>query len=260
MKLILQLLKCCIKRETTYRLNFFLLCLAVTPIQIVQLFFAYIIAKKIDGIFGWYSKDLLFLYSLFMVSYSLAQVFFRHFRFLDRMVITGTLDQYCLKPQPLLFSLVFYNIHIMEIVSQFFPSLILLIFSIVNADIEFNIVCLLVMIGAILGGTMIQSSIFVLMGSMSFFTLKANWIGEFYYSFRDYMSYPISIFGKNVLIFLTYVLPLAFISYYPARFILKKEDMYAIENFLTLPVGVLCLILINVLWKIAIKKYNSVGN
>ena len=74
------------------------------------------------------------------------------------------------------------------------------------------------------------------------------------------MSYPISIFGKNVLIFLTYVLPLAFISYYPARFILKKEDMYAIENFLTLPVGVLCLILINVLWKIAIKKYNSVGN
>lgn len=186
-----------------YKLNFILLSIAVTPIRLIQLVFAWIIATQIQGFYGWQPYDMVFLYATFMVSYSIAQVLFRDFRFLEEMVVKGTLDIYLLRPQPILFSLVFYNAHIMEVFSQLLPSVLILIISCFKVGILWNFSKIAVLIEAIIGGTLLQSCIFVLIGCLSFVTVKSSWLGEFYYSFRDYMSYPISMFGNRVLLFLT---------------------------------------------------------
>lgn len=260
MEVCIRLIKMCIKKETEYRTNFILLCFAVTPIRLIQLLFAWIIAKKMNGFNGWMPYDMVFLYSVFMVSYSFAQMFFRHFRFLEEMVVKGTLDTYLLRPQPVLISLIFYNTHIMEIFSQLFPSIIILIISCMKVNVIWDLFKIFVLIQTLIGGSLLQSCIFILIGCLSFFTIKSSWLGEFYYSFRDYMSYPISMFGNKVLQFLTYVFPLAFVSYYPARFILEKEDPNNVKNFLTLPVGIFITIITIIIWRLSLKKYTSTGN
>lgn len=89
MRLAKRLLKMNIQRETIYRLNFILLCISVAPIHLIQMVFSWFIAKRFSSFDGWNGWELIFLYGLMLTSYSIAQVFFRRFRYLEEMVING---------------------------------------------------------------------------------------------------------------------------------------------------------------------------
>lgn len=89
MRLAKCLLKMNIQRKTIYRLNFILLCISVAPIHLIQMVFSWFIAKRFSSFDGWNGWELIFLYGLMLTSYSIAQVFFRSFRYLEEMVING---------------------------------------------------------------------------------------------------------------------------------------------------------------------------
>lgn len=258
--LIRRLFYMCFKRETEYKLNFILLCVSVAPLRLMFLLFALVLSSKIEVLYGWNAWDIAFLYGMYVVSYSLAQIFFKPFRNLDKLITHGELDKFFTKPQPVLFSLIFYNIHIMEIFSQLVPSLIILILACFQVSARWNLFKVLILTAGIAGGTLIQAGIFVFIGCTSIFMFNSSWLGDLYYAFRDFLSYPLVIFGKKMLLFLTCVLPLAFVNYYPARYILEKENKDALINFITLPVSLVISVLIYKLWKISCRHYASSGS
>ena len=260
MMLLKKLFGMCLKRETEYRLNFILLCLSVAPLRLMHLLFALILSSKIEALFGWGAWDIAFLYGMYVVSYSLAQIFFKPFRNLDQFVRRGTLDSYFIKPQPVLYSLIFYNIHIMEIFSQLIPSVFILILACFRGSIRWDFFKVMILVSGIAGGTLIQAGIFVFMGCTSIFMLSSSWLGELYYAFRDFLSYPLALFGKKMLAFLTFVLPLAFVNYYPARYILEKESSDSLINFLSLPAGLIVGALMCLLWEVSSRHYASSGS
>ena len=119
---------------------------------------------------------------------------------------------------------------------------------------------ILVFIGAITGGFMIQSAVFCLIGCVSFWTMKSRELENIFYSFKEFLNYPLHAYGKIVLNFLTFVLPLSFINYYPSLFILDKSDRFSILEVMTLPVGMLAAFLVGMIWKKALSRYNSSGS
>ena len=260
MRLAKRLLKMNIRRETVYRLNFILLCVSVAPIHLIQMVFSWFIARRFRSFDGWNGWELIFLYGLLLTSYSIAQVFFRRFRYLEELVVNGGMDVYFLKPQSLIFSLVFYNLSTMELFSQLLPSLAVMILSCTLCGIRWNLLKILVFIGAITGGFMIQSAVFCLIGCVSFWTMKSRELENIFYSFKEFLNYPLHAYGKIVLNFLTFVLPLSFINYYPSLFILDKSDRFSILEVMTLPVGMLAAFLVGMIWKKALSRYNSSGS
>lgn len=260
MRLAKCLLKMNIQRETIYRLNFILLCISVAPIHLIQMVFSWFIAKRFSSFDGWNGWELIFLYGLMLTSYSIAQVFFRRFRYLEEMVINGGIDIYFVKPQSILFSLVFYNLSTMELFSQLLPSFIVMLLSCFLCGIKWNLLKIIVFIGAIAGGFIIQSAIFCLIGCVSFWTMKSSELENIFYSFKEFLNYPLHAYGKIILNFLTFIFPLAFINYYPSLFILDKSDRFSILEFLTLPVGILSAFIVGVIWRKALNHYNSSGN
>ena len=60
--------------------------------------------------------------------------------------------------------------------------------------------------------------------------------------------------------FLTFVLPLAFVNYYPARYILEKESSDSLINFLSLPAGLIVGALMCLLWEVSSRHYASSGS
>lgn len=83
-----------IKKQLEYKLNFFLLCIAVIPINLLQLVFSVVLGGSFKSILNWNIPELIFLYCLLYLPYSIAQVFFRVFRFLDEFIVDGRLDSY----------------------------------------------------------------------------------------------------------------------------------------------------------------------
>ena len=60
-----------------------------------------------------------------------------------------------------------------------------------------------------------------------------------------------------------YIMPFAFVNYFPAQYFLRKEDMAAypeIYIYLTPVVGVVMYIIAYLFWRYSIKFYKSSGN
>lgn len=249
-----------LKRSLQYRLNFILLCISVAPIHLIQMLFSWFIAKRFDGFGTWDGWNLIFLYGVLLTSYSIAQVFFRTLRYIENFVINGSLDVYFIKPIPILYGIIFNNLSVMEIFSQFLPSVVVLIISCIYNQINWTILKILVLLGAVIGGAFIQMALFLLIGSVSFWVMRSNNLERIFFVFKDFLNYPLYVYGKKVVAFLTYILPLAFVNYYPSLYILNREDSMCVLNFMTVPVALALSCFAIFIWKISIDHYNSAGS
>lgn len=80
---------------------------------------------------------------------------------------------------------------------------------------------------------------------------------------RKFAGYPISIFHKAIQFFMIYVMPFAFVNYFPAQFLLRKNDMSEypeIFMYLTPAVGIVMYLLAYLFWRFSIRFYKSSGN
>lgn len=258
MKLAFEYTKLIVKKNMQYKLNFFLLCLTVAPIHLVQLFFSWVITDQFGVVDGWRFTDLAFLYGLMLTSYSIAQILFRQFRFLDNFIIQGSLDSFLVKPQSVLYTMVFSHINIMEILSQLLPSVVVLVIATIKLEVAWNIGRVVVFAGGIVGGSIIMASIFVITGATAFWTQKLGQFVSVFFAFKDYLNYPVTIYSKPIIFFLTFLLPLAFVNYYPAAYILGKTNH--ITGFLTFPVSLLMGLIAIGIWKTGLSRYSSTGS
>ena len=246
-----------LKKRMSYKLNFFLLCIAVAPIQIVQLFFSWVIISNFGKLGGWSFWEIAFLYSIMLINYSIAQVFFRHFRYLDGYVIRGQLDLYLTRPNSLLFTLSFSELNIMELFSQLLPSVIVFCCSLRYLNIIWGVENIIILLLGIIGGSIICSCVFILIGLTSFWTYRIGGVADIFFQLKLFLNYPLNVYGKEIIFFLTFIFPLAFINYYPVEQILKGETR---RGFLTFPISIFFVLVTRYIWKKALKRYNSSGS
>lgn len=248
------------KKQLQYKLNFILLCFAVTPIHLSQLFFSWVIVKKFDGFVGWSFWEMSLLYALLMVSYSVAQIFFRQFRRIDNFVVNGGLDMYFIQPVSIVYNLVFSQLNLMELFSQLLPSVIVLIITCVKLKITWSTPKILFLILAIVCATAIQSCIFCLIGFIAFWTMKSSFFHDLYSAFKDFLNYPLEIYNNFIRDILTCIIPMAFINYYPSLYLLDKKEAWSCMPILMVIVAVVLIVLTSCIAKRAYKNYASTGS
>jgi len=75
---------------------------------------------------------------------------------------------------------------------------------------------------------------------------------------REYGKYPFAVYGRGVLMFLTFVIPYALVQYYPFLYLLGRapSQLYALTPLLSL----LYLIPCAILWRIGVRHYRSTGS
>ncbi len=133
-----------------------------------------------------------------------------------------------------------------------------------KAGIAWNAGSILYYVLAIIGGVLIQGAVFLLFATLNFYLLETGSLKEiFYWNMRRFAGYPLSIFHKAVQFGLIFVAPFAFVNYFPAQFLLRKEDMGQyppIFLYITLPVGVVLYLLAYWFWRVSLRAYKSSGN
>lgn len=260
MSLVFQMVIMNFKKNLQYRENFFLMCFAVMPINMIQFVIYFLMANFFESLIGWTSVEIMFLYLLFLITYTITQVVFRQLRFMDRLIITGQMDLYFVRPIPVLQSLIFTNFNVLELFAQLIPSIFVSPFILTNMHISWNMGKILVLAGAITGGTLIQTSLFLFIGVISYFTIRSSNLDRLYFNMRTFLNYPLDIFGNGIKSFFTFVLPMGFINYYPASFILDKTTSEKYLSFLSAPIGILAISVAIFVWKKTLKYYESAGS
>ena len=85
----------------------------------------------------------------------------------------------------------------------------------------------------------------------------------FYYESIPFIRYPITIFPLFMQVILTYILPYAFINFFPAQYFLGKTDFSIFSpmfQYLTPLVGVVAFSISIWFWNWGLKKYQSTGS
>ena len=247
-----------IKRHIEYKSSFILNMISQFTVFFGHYFTVIALFNKFDNIRGFSLFEVLLCFSIIHFGFSIVETFFRGIDKFENLIIDGSLDRFLVRPRSILFQVICSDIDLMKIF-RVFQSILLLIISIVNLDINFNLSKIIVLILMLISSILIFFGIFVLTASYCFITVQGLEVKNLLTNGGRYLAqYPISIYKKGVVIFFTFVIPYAFINYYPLLYFLDKEDniLYMFSPFLVLLFLIPCLLS----FKIGLKHYNSTGS
>lgn len=212
-----------IKARMEYRFSFFSGILANFYCYFITYSTFWVLTENFGSIGGWSFPQMSLLYGLNLLSYSIGGVLFWYTVYhLESEITSGNLDNYLVRPMGLLKQMVCHRFGD-TFLGQIIVTLIFMIQAIIQLDYNLNLLSYLYLAFAILGGVLIQSGAMIILGSISFWTLRSRELGKIvYYDLRTLTHYPLTIFPKYIKIALTYIFPWAIINYYPSLVILKK--------------------------------------
>jgi len=223
----------------------------------------WVVTSKFGSIGGWTFADMSILYGLNLLTYSLSGTLIWYTVYhLEREITAGSLDGYLLRPMNLMGQMMCQRFGD-TFIGQILVTLIFLVSSFMTLIDRFTPLLAIYIVFAIIGGMLIQGGAMILIGSISFWTLRSSEIGDIvYYDLRYLTHYPLGIYPKWIKLALTYIFPWAFINYYPSLIILGKSSssMDTILGWLSPLVGILVLIVAVSLFNTGLRRYSGAGN
>lgn len=223
----------------------------------------WIMVSKFQQMGQWNAYEIMLIYSMNLLGYSLANVFiYRTCHNLVDLIHTGDFDGIITKPtNPFMYLccsgfMYGYWAHITLCVGM-------MIFCFNKLGITFTIVKVLFLILSIIGSALIQGAVQLASYVPTFWIIKSNAIQSISHYAEDFAEYPISIYNKLIQVILTFVIPYAFISFYPLQYLLGKDDFlmfHPVVQYLTPAVGLFMAFLAYRFWLLGLKHYNSSGS
>lgn len=253
-----------IKAWFQYRVDAVLRSLAVFLRESTGVIVIWFALLKFDTLNDWNMQEMLFLFSLLFLTYGIMILFFTGLRDFGWTVRTGGFDRFLLRPRGVLFQLIFVNADWFAAIGHGGLGLVLFILTAGRVGIQWDVATVLYYILAVAGGVLIQGAIFLFLATLNIYLLETGSLKEvFYWNARKFAGYPVSIFHKAVQVFMIYVVPFAFVNYFPSQFLLRKPDMQQFPEiflYLTPFVGVGMYLLAYLFWRYSLRHYESSGN
>lgn len=258
MKLYLKYLSIQIKSNMEYKKDFIFSIIS----QILSSIFAFItivlLFNKFGNIEGYKFKEILICFVISYAGFALAECFFRGFDHFDRFLANGEFDRMLVRPRNILLQIIGGKVELSKFGRAGVGLVILIILLVTNSELlKFDklITIMLMIIGTII----VYACLFILKAGITFFTTQSLEIMNIFTDGgRDLSQYPLDIYHKVIKVIFTFVIPLAFVNYYPLLYIIGRTDnkLYILSPLLTIFFIIPCYII----WKIGLKKYKSIGS
>ncbi|MBS4221797.1 ABC transporter permease [Lederbergia citrea] len=182
----------------------------------------WLLLHKFQTIDGWTWPEIALLYSIGLFTYSLGASFtFIQMTELESMVRQGTFDAILIKPtNPYMYVIAMkFNV---GYIAHILISGSILLWSLFQLSIDWSIIKALYFILILISGSMIQAAILSIIGVWSFIVVRTGFLFSLFFRLKDFISYPISVYGTFVQIIIVFLVPLAFVNYFPSTLLLSK--------------------------------------
>jgi ABC-2 type transport system permease protein len=212
---------------------------------------------------GWNFRQMFFLYALWMSAHELHNTFFFTVVSVPEYVREGRFDRFLVRPLDTLFQ-------VLTVPQQIVPDGLVLgiatlavATSAANVRVDWIFVVFVPLV--IAGGALIDLGISLAVATLSFWFVRVDTLRWMVMSLeQDFTRYPISIYTRGVRIILTFVLPFAFMNYFPATYFLEKADTGLHFNpavgLLTPAIGLAWLGASYAFWLFGLRHYQGTGS
>lgn len=258
MKLYIKSLKLHLQSELEYKSSFIMSLISQFFVFFSYYFVILSLFECFGNLKGYTRFQVLLCFAIINFGFSFCEIFFKGLDHFDNLIIDGYFDRLLVRPKNLIFQVLIYEMDFGKL-SRLFQSIIILIVSLLFLNVEFDIYKLICLIFMLCSSIIIYFNIFLVAASYCFYTIKSLEVRNIFTDGSKYLTqYPINIYKKSVMFIFTYILPFAFINYYPLLYIIDKTDniwyiFSPLIIFLYLPVSVY------IFYK-GVKHYNSIGS
>ncbi|MGN0598295.1 MAG: ABC transporter permease [Oscillospiraceae bacterium] len=234
------------------------------PIQFLVAFATIrFVVMEFNDLAGWDYKQLAFLYGVSILSHGLSVIFFSKTWWMGYQIIHGELDRLRLRPMGTLFQFLLGELNIFGI-TDLIPGIILFIYGCIAVDFKWTLYNTLCMICTVIGATFLRGGIYLILGSLTFWSKSPMHISGFMQEiFNRTNMYPLTMYPRVVQIIFTFVLPVSWVCFYPAAEFLGKDSMITLPYglpFITLTIGILLFAISCRVFRAGFTQYESAGS
>ena len=262
MKFYLRSIILYIKSRLEYRHFFWTSILSIFLLQFARFGLLWVILNRFKLINGWNIYEVGFLFSLWLIAHGITTIFFRQLWSFDRYVQRGELDKYLLRPYSLLLQLSSSRLEPIGL-GDLTPGIIIFIYSVNGLNIDFTFLKGLFLSSVILGAVLIETSIALVVATLSFWLVKTRSLNLLFSETEEHIiRYPISIYSKPMILIISFVIPLAFMNYFPSQVFLGRSDYIFSPalGYMTPIVGITLFLIALKFWNFGIRHYQSTGS
>jgi ABC-2 type transport system permease protein len=246
-----------------YRANFIMWLAFTIVYHGVALGALYVTMRQFPSMNGWTFREMFFLYALWMTGHELHNAAFFQVVSVPEFVREGTFDRFLVRPLDTLFQ-------VLTVPQQLLPdglvlALVTLAIAIPVTGLHVSALLLLFIATVVAGGALIDLGISLAVATLSFWFVRVDTLRWAVMSLeQDFTRYPISIYARGVRLVLAFVLPFAFMNYFPATFLLQKQESGLGLNpevgVLTPAIGLAWSAISYLFWRRGLRHYQGTGS
>lgn len=262
-KIYFALLGVGLRSELQYRVNCLLLIIMGLIWQGTAFVFIWLILSQFHTLAGWNLGEIAFLYGFRLVIHGLTMLVFGLLQRIQLMVRQGDFDLFLIRPVPSLLQVMTYRFQISAF-GDLLGGVIVFIAAIIQVNIQWSVYTILYLLLAVIGGCLVEASVKLIASSLAFRTLAVYDIIGFIDNVMGLAgNYPLTIYGNLTRFLFTFILPLAFLAYFPVTVLLKHTNELSISPlfaFMAPLVGVVLFVLAYLLFEHELGSYQSSGH
>ncbi|GGH27817.1 ABC transporter permease [Paenibacillus segetis] len=248
-----------LKAILEYNKDFYILMGSAALTQVLGFIFLWVIYNRIPDINGWHFWEVAFMYAMIFLTEGIGSLFFEGTWRLGRLVNQGELDRYLLRPVPVILQVFCTGIGVNGLGNLLIGGVIVWQ-SLAHGHLQWSLAKVGVIILLLITAIIIRVSINLAGNSAAFWVKNAgNAFPLMVHSLADLAKYPITLFNQGIRIFISTVLPYAFISFYPATYIFNKSEWHG--WWILAPVAAIASALgAYGIFRVGLRSYESTGN
>lgn len=223
-----------------------------------------LIMQRFGDLAGWRLGEVALLFALAETSFGIMDMVFSGFDpgSFGRRVRRGSFDQLLLRPINLTVQ-VLGDEFLLRRLGRIAQGLAIFAIAVGLADIQWTLAKALYLPLVIFGQIAFFGGLFIVGSTITFWTVESiELVNIFTYGGTELISYPMHIYPDWLRRFFTYLLPAAFLNYYPALFFLDRPDPFGLPYAMRFAAPVVGLALLTIalrFWRFGIRHYQSTG-
>ena len=241
-----------------YKTSFFLLSLGQFLVSFTVLLGVWFMMSRFHIVEGFTFPEVLIGFAVTLMGFSVAEAVARAFDMFPVVIGNGEFDRMLMRPRGVIFQMLAAKLELSRF-GRVLQAAAVLAYAIPASGIAWTPDKIITLVLMIVCGAAVFSCLFLIYAAISFFTIEGlEFMNVLTDGGREFGRYPFAIYGKEVLKFLTYIVPMALFQYYPLLYLIGRETS---KLYMFLPlVSLLFAFPAYGLWRIGLRNYKSTGS
>jgi len=243
-----------------YPTNFWIASVAMVLGEGTTIGFMWVLFRQVPMIAGWQFWEVLLLYALITLQTALGGFLCSGFWNIPQYVRSGQFDKMLVRPLSPLLQMATLHLDFRNI-GRLVISLFILSQAIYTLPLMWGAWQIAFFAATLVGSTLLLNAIFFVPRCLVFWTLSdTTRIADWLWNFIDFAKYPLNAYTRPIQFVLTWMIPLAFITYYPVAVLLGKSLAQPWIGYFTPCAGPIAAVFAMIVWRRGLARYQSTGH